>query len=45
MEPLTDAVGLMAFDLGFGVLNLIELQVQFIRMFVQAAAELGSTVR
>jgi hypothetical protein len=26
VEPLTDAVGLRDFDLGFGVFNLIELQ-------------------
>ena len=44
MEALTDAIGLGMLRFGFGVINIIDRQIQLVRVTVMASAILGSTI-
>ena len=45
MDPLTDPIGLRALGLGFCMLNLVELKIQLVRMFIRCPTELSPSVR
>ena len=44
MEALTDAIGLWMLRFGFGVINIIDRQIQLVSVAVVTAAILGSTI-
>ena len=44
MNPLTDPVRLWALRLGLRMLDLIELQIELIGMFIRSPTELGPAV-
>ena len=44
MKPLADTVGLRAPGLRPGMLNLVKLKIELIRMFVKPAAKLRSAI-
>ena len=45
MKAFTNAVGLRVFDLGFGVVDIVDGQEQLIVVFVRPAAELRASIR
>ena len=44
MEALTDAIGQGMLRFGFGVINIIDCQIQLVSIAVVATAILGSTI-
>jgi len=45
VEPFADAIGLWMFDLGFGVVNVVDGKEELVVMLVRSATELGSPIR
>ena len=45
VDPFADTIGLWTLDLGLRMLDVVELQIQLISVFIGRTAELGSTVR
>ena len=43
MEALTDTIGVEMLNFGFGVINIIDRQIQLVRVTVIASLILGST--
>ena len=45
MEPFANAVGLGVFDLGFGVVDIVDCQEELVIVFVGSPTKLGSAIR
>jgi hypothetical protein len=45
MNPFADPIGLGALGLGFSMFNVIQLQIELIRMFIQSPDRTGSPDR
>lgn len=45
VDPLTDPIRLWILGLGLRMLNVIELEIELMEMFIQSSTELGSPIR